>query len=173
MDDSHMLILDSKNFSILSVESTIVLLSLLLGWAFLPSKVLRRNRAGQFAIVAAPFIAFLGILASSLLQTHVLAILLINVFLFLIGELTIFEGVKAKKPFMMVTGTLVLAVVITARFFDSDFSLLARGFTFIVLGLCIFTANYSYIRYIASKDKPSHSTENSHSADGADKENLL
>jgi len=68
--------------------------------------------------------------------------LFINILLFGIGIMTVREGAKINNLGVLNYGLLIIAALITARFFDTDLSFVLRGILFISVGIGFFFANY-------------------------------
>ena len=66
----------------------------------------------------------------------------INVLILVIGGLMIKEGGEQNHLGILNFGMLIIAALITARFFDSDFSFVFRGLLFVFVGLGFFAVNY-------------------------------
>jgi len=66
----------------------------------------------------------------------------INLLLLGIGVLMIKEGGEQNHLGILNFGMLVIAALVTARFFDSDFSFVFRGLLFVFVGLGFFAVNY-------------------------------
>jgi uncharacterized membrane protein len=96
---------------------------------------------GIMPLVAVPAYA---VVAQS--DSRGLAQLLFNGYLFAIGIALLARGVAASALAPLNAGMLALGVLIVARFFDSDLSLVMRGVTFIVLGVVFLGTNLTMLR---------------------------
>jgi uncharacterized membrane protein len=74
------------------------------------------------------------------------AVLIMNAYLFVLGLGTTMSGLREQSMQKMNAGLLVLAALIMARFFDSQFGFVVRGVAFILLGLGFLAANVYLVR---------------------------
>jgi uncharacterized membrane protein len=74
------------------------------------------------------------------------AVLILNAYLFALGLGTTTSGLQKQSMPQMNAGLLVLAALIMARFFDSQFGFVVRGVAFIVLGVGFLAANVCLVR---------------------------
>lgn len=72
--------------------------------------------------------------------------LLMNGYAFALGALLVSDAVRESRLGQMNLGLILLAALLTARFFDAHMSILGRGLAFIVLGLAFLAANGLMIR---------------------------
>ncbi|HHB79697.1 MAG TPA: DUF2157 domain-containing protein [Saprospiraceae bacterium] len=70
------------------------------------------------------------------------AVVIVNILLFVIGLLTIREGGRMNNLGVLNYGVLIIAALVTCRFFDSDLSFVARGLLFVAVGIGFFAVNY-------------------------------
>jgi uncharacterized membrane protein len=98
--------------------------------------------AAAFPVVAAVLVA----LNTGLAGKELIPAIVMNVYAFGLGGLIVSDAVRESKLGQMNLGLLLLAALITARFFDADMSILGRGIAFIVLGLAFLAANGLMIR---------------------------
>jgi hypothetical protein len=94
---------------------------------------------------AMPLVAALAY-AVTLRDTPTPAVLLFNTFLLALGVGTLVAGLRGGRLAIVNAGMLITTVLILARFFDSDFGLVARGAAFIALGVGFFLTNLILIR---------------------------
>ncbi len=71
-----------------------------------------------------------------------ISVLLINIYVFAIGIVTIIEGVKKDHLGILNYGLLIITALIICRFFDTDLSFVVRGVLFVLVGSGFFTTNY-------------------------------
>jgi hypothetical protein len=71
-----------------------------------------------------------------------------NLWLLVVGVLTLIEGVRVLELGAANRGLLALAALIGARFFDTDLSFLARGLAFVTLGIACFALNIWLMRRV-------------------------
>ena len=74
------------------------------------------------------------------------AVVLINIFVFAIGILTIREGAKNDHLGILNYGLLIITALVTCRFFDTDISFVIRGILFVSVGAGFFAANYLMLK---------------------------
>ena len=74
------------------------------------------------------------------------AVLILNAYVFALGLGTTISGLREQSMPQMNAGLLVLAALIMARFFDSQFGFVVRGVAFIVLGVGFLAANVYLVR---------------------------
>jgi len=84
--------------------------------------------------------AFISGLSSSI------AMLLINLYVFTIGILTIREGAKKDHLGILNFGLLIITALVTCRFFDESLSFVIRGILFVSVGLGFFATNYVMLK---------------------------
>lgn len=108
----------------------------------------RRNEARRIPFGLFPVVAAVGYIAvgSGLDELAWMPELLFNAYLFVIGLITLVSGVRARRLGMVNAGMLILMVLILTRFFDSDYSLMAKGVVFILLGAAFMTVNMLHLR---------------------------
>ena len=70
------------------------------------------------------------------------SVVFINLFVFAIGLLTIFDGAKNDHLGLLNYGLLIIMVLAVCRFFDTDLSFIIRGLLFVSVGIGFFAANY-------------------------------
>jgi len=71
-----------------------------------------------------------------------IAVVLINIFVFAIGILTIRDGAKRDHLGILNYGLLIITALVICRFFDTDLSFVIRGIMFVSVGAGFFAANY-------------------------------
>jgi len=69
-----------------------------------------------------------------------------NLLVFVIGLLTIREGAKLDNLGVLNYGLLIIAALVTCRFFDSELSFIVKGLLFLIVGSGFFLANYLLIK---------------------------
>ena len=75
-----------------------------------------------------------------------IAVVLVNVLVFLLGVFTIREGARKNHLGLLNYGLLIITALIICRFFDTDLSFVARGLLFVGVGAGFFFANYWMIQ---------------------------
>ena len=74
------------------------------------------------------------------------AAIIANGIVLAIGVLEIKRGNQLNDLRILNLGLLIITILITCRFFDTDFSFIVRGILFIVLGLGFFLTNYLMVK---------------------------
>jgi uncharacterized membrane protein len=74
--------------------------------------------------------------------------ILFNVWLLVVGILTLIEGLRLLEQGVANRGLVALAALIVARFFDTELSFLARGLAFVAFGLACFGLNLWLMRRV-------------------------
>ncbi|PRX56357.1 DUF2157 domain-containing protein [Flagellimonas meridianipacifica] len=87
-------------------------------------------------------IFFFFILAFVLGLFSPIAPILINLYVFGLGLLTIRQGVRENHLGILNFGLIIITVLIACRFFDTDLSFVARGILFVSVGAGFFITNY-------------------------------
>jgi hypothetical protein len=67
--------------------------------------------------------------------------LLINFFMLALGVYTLLRGIRSERVVEANLGMVVIAVLATARFFDTDLAFVVRGIAFILIGLGFLVTN--------------------------------
>ena len=80
------------------------------------------------------------------------AVLLINIFIFAIGLLTIRDGAKINNLGLINCGSLIITAVLLSRFFDIELSFTVRGCLFVSIGFGFFATNYWMLKKRKSND---------------------
>jgi hypothetical protein len=113
--------------------------------------LLWRGKSGEQKIYSGPdfmryvFIAFIILFCIGHANGRT-AMLLVNLMLFVLGIHYIRKGSQVDHLGILNYGLLILAAVITCRYFDSDMSFLVRGITFVLVGAGFFAANYMQLK---------------------------
>ena len=115
-----------------------VIAAALLGWHY-------KNDSAIMLKPIAP-IFFLFILTFIIGIYSPIAVILINLFLFAIGVLTIRVGARQDHLGILNYGLLTITTLVICRFFDSDISFVIRGILFVLVGIGFFTANYMMLQ---------------------------
>lgn len=93
---------------------------------------------------AVPLLAIIAYLVKG--QSVVLPLLIFNVYLFILSISRIITGIRSSNLSVVNTGMLMLAVLIIARFFDSDISFVMKGLAFIIVGIGFLVTNLKLAR---------------------------
>lgn len=136
---------DNEIFSglVTSTEFIVCVITTLISLAafyFQKSKRVSFNlRPVEFVFLAFIICFFVGTVSST-------AVVLINLLILATGVLTIINGVKENHLGILNYGLIIIAALVTCRFFDSDLSFVARGILFVLVGAGFFVANYQMIK---------------------------
>lgn len=103
----------------------------------------RRIPFGLLPLVAAA--AYIAVGAGLEPDTRV-PVFLCNAYLLVLGLITLVQGVRAQRIGTVNAGMLILIALILTRFFDSAYSLVAKGVVFILLGAAFMTVNLVLMR---------------------------
>lgn len=83
---------------------------------------------------------------SSFIGDPFLPVVLFNAFILALGIAAIAYGIQENRLMVVNWGILIVAALVTARFFDSDMSFVIRGIAFIVLGCAFLAVNVLWLR---------------------------
>ncbi|MFC2114313.1 DUF2157 domain-containing protein [Bacteroidota bacterium] len=75
-----------------------------------------------------------------------ISVVLINLFVFAIGILTIKDGAKQDHLGILNFGLLIITALVVCRFFDENISFVIRGILFLTVGVGFFVVNYWMIK---------------------------
>ncbi len=75
-----------------------------------------------------------------------MAVVMVNLLVFIIAVLTIREGARLDHLGVLNYGLMIIAVLVTCRFFDTDLTFITRGILFITVGAGFFVANYRMLQ---------------------------
>ena len=135
--------LRSKDFNsyevITSPEFFASLIISLLGFGILYFQQ-KKKASKQIEPIALVFILF--IIAFIIGLVSPVSVVFINLFVFAIGLLTIFDGAKKDHLGVLNFGLLIIMVLAVCRFFDTDLSFIIRGLLFVTVGIGFFATNY-------------------------------
>jgi len=109
-----------------------------LGWQY------KQNPSILIKPIALIFLLF--ILTFSIGIYSPIAVILINLFVFGIGILTIRVGANQDHLGILNYGLLIITALVVCRFFDSQISFVIRGLLFVLVGIGFFTANYLMLK---------------------------
>lgn len=109
----------------------------------------RRGAARRIPFGLLPLVAAVGyiVVGTGFDAAVWVPVLLFNVYLFSVGIFTSAQGVREQRLGTINAGMLILMTIILTRFFDSDYSLLAKGIVFILLGAAFMTVNMVLMRH--------------------------
>lgn len=142
--------LSPESFTFSGIRSyTEIFASVILGitaLALLIYRVIKKKSDYKFStdIFEITFIFFTGIFIIGIFSD--IAVVLINLLLFVIGIMTILKGIKLDHLGILNIGLLIISGIVICRFFDTDLSFIIRGILFVIVGLCFFGANLYLIK---------------------------
>ncbi len=93
---------------------------------------------------AVPLLAILAYLIKG--HSPIIPLLIFNAYLFILSISRIMVGVRNNNIAIINTGMLILAILIIARFFDSDISFIIKGLAFIIVGIGFLVTNLMLAR---------------------------
>jgi uncharacterized membrane protein len=79
-------------------------------------------------------------------ESIVIPLLIFNAYLFLLSISRIMQGIRNNSLATINTGMLMLAILIIARFFDSDINFIIKGLVFIIVGIGFLVTNVFLVR---------------------------
>lgn len=92
------------------------------------------------------FVSLLFIITFTIGLSSLISVVLINLFVFIIGILTILDGAKSEHLGILNYGLLIIVALAICRFFDTDLSFVIRGLLFVSAGIGFFVTNYWMIK---------------------------
>ncbi len=118
-------------------------ISVMLFFNFRKTNTLAVNEIIQYAVV------FFGICYITSKFSELTPVIICNAYLLLLGVREIGKGNETDSIPRLNFGVLIVAILITCRFFDTEMGFLARGILFILVGSSFFGLNY----YMLNKRK--------------------
>jgi hypothetical protein len=100
-----------------------------------------KKRESNLAPAALTPIVLIAWLIAKQSGDGVVPFLFLNFFLLALGVYTLLRGIRSGRVFEANLGMLVIAVLGTARFFDTDLEFVVRGIAFIAIGLGFLVTN--------------------------------
>jgi uncharacterized membrane protein len=100
----------------------------------------------QPAYVIAIFIFLIGLQSS-------LAVILINVYIFIIGLLIIIKGMKTDHLGKLNYGLVIITFLVIFRVFDTNLSFALRGLLFLIVGVGFFITNFQLLKKRKAHEK--------------------
>ena len=99
----------------------------------------RKRKPADFNPFEWIFAAFIIIFLMGL--NSPIAVVLVNLMVLAIGILTVRKGAMLDHLGILNYGLLIIAVLVTCRFFDSDLNFIIRGILFLIVGIAFFLSN--------------------------------
>ena len=121
------------------ISLSIVAVSMLLFYDFV-----KRKNITVCLFGAVPLIAIIGYFLKG--STGILPIIIFNVYLLFLSVSRITSGIRNNNLGIVNFGMLMLAILIIARFFDSDISFVMKGLVFIIVGIGFLATNMALAR---------------------------
>ena len=135
-----------SNYQLVSIESAVSLvLFTATGWL-----ILKRKAEWPFDLIELVFIAVVLLFFFS--PNEGTAMIVMNLLTLLVGVQTAWKGTKMNHLGVVNLGLIIIAILITCRFFDQDLSFVTRGILFVMVGLGFFAANYWMIKKRRAND---------------------
>lgn len=138
----------SRNFEISEIMlSNEFVLSIVLSVIALILLV-RKNNISSIKKIEPISIAFLVFILAYIigLYNSTIPVLMINIFIFILGIITIKKGVNNNHLGILNFGLLTITTLVISRFFDTNFSFIVKGILFLIVGISFFAANYLIIK---------------------------
>lgn len=79
-------------------------------------------------------------------QSIILPLMIFNIYLFVLSTSCIISGIRGNNLAVVNAGMLMLAILIIARFFDSDIDFIMKGLVFIAIGIGFLVTNITLAR---------------------------
>ena len=127
--------------------ATLFILSLLLLIKFWKAKTLAVNEIMQYAVL------FFGLCYLISKYNEMAPVVFCNAYLLLLGIREIQKGNTADSIPRLNFGVLIIAILVTCRFFDTEMGFLARGILFILVGASFFMLNYYMLKKRKQNEK--------------------
>jgi hypothetical protein len=93
---------------------------------------------------AVPLIAIIGYFLKG--STGIMPMIIFNAYLLFLSVSRIISGIRNNSIGVVNSGMLMLAILIIARFFDSDISFVIKGMVFIAVGIGFLVTNMALTR---------------------------
>lgn len=94
----------------------------------------RGERVGSL-FGAMPIVTLVAFSLAAVSDSEIAPVIIFNLYLLALGVWTVAHGIRTRRLGMVNGGMAILAALIVARFFDSEFGFVIRGVMFIVLGV--------------------------------------
>jgi uncharacterized membrane protein len=130
------------DFNTLLFGVTVVLFALVsfLLYQFISTKKTPLDNLIQYAFLGLLLVYFIHYLSIAF------AVVLTNLFLLFLGIKEISQGNSENSIARMNFGLLIIAILVSCRFFDTHMSFIVRGILFVVVSIGFFTLNYVMLR---------------------------
>lgn len=135
--------LQQSSFDVRSLEFGVFIALAALGLTLLVYHVLSVSWRDVFPL-GFVFLIFIPIFFAGL--TTNLVVIIVNLLVLLIGVQTIKKGADEARLGLLNFGLMIIVVLVSCRFFDTNLSFVLRGLLFVGLGLGFFFTNYWMIK---------------------------
>jgi hypothetical protein len=129
---------------IFASQEFVLIVLLTLAASVLLYRTIQQKGIRNLSLFSIAFLVFIPIFFIGTVST--IAVVLVNVLVFLLGVFTIREGSRKNHLGLLNYGLLIITALIICRFFDTDLSFVARGLLFVGVGAGFFFANYWMIQ---------------------------
>lgn len=124
-----------------------ILILLLASYGWLGIREFAKQSPVGYFILFLPLFAF-AVLLIERSGADILALILTNFYLLAWGIIYLIEGIQKRNMNLVNLGMLIILLLATARFFDTDWSPLIKGIAFIILGACFLLANWRLSKHL-------------------------
>lgn len=135
-----------QEFSSIGSEEYLLAFSLLALVMLMGMRVVNKKTSQYLLFSAVPVVATAGFMLLYLDVSGMSATLLCNAYVLLLSVILIIKGGRQENLGVLNMGMLMVAFLIMMRFFDMDFSFVARGLVFVLLGSCFLVTNWIMVR---------------------------
>lgn len=134
--------------NIYSIEKSEYLLAFLLFAVVvvLGTRVIHKKTNKYHLFGGVPVVAMVGFLLMHFDASGINSTVLLNGYMLFMSVAIIFRGAQEGSLGTLNIGMLMVAFLIIMRFLDVNFSFVARGLVFVVLGICFLSANWIMVR---------------------------
>ncbi|MCX5697414.1 MAG: DUF2157 domain-containing protein [Candidatus Omnitrophica bacterium] len=124
-------------------DHIITLILIAIAILFFYDTVKRKNLILSLFLVV-PLLSILAYLLRK--ESVIIPLLIFNIYVFVLSISRIMQGIRSNNLAVVNTGMLLLAILIVARFFDSDISFIIKGLVFIAVGIGFLATNLFLMR---------------------------
>ncbi len=135
-----------RSFSSIEKAEYLLSFSLLIVMLVIVRRLILDNAKQQLLLGAAPIVAGAGLLLLYFDMSGMNATIFCNAYMLFVSVTLILRGVRQGNLGVLNMGMLMVAFLIIMRFFDFNFSFIARGLVFVLLGSCFLATNWVMVR---------------------------
>ncbi len=135
-----------RSFSSIGKAEYFLAFSLLLVILVIVRGLIGKSAKQPLLLGAAPLIAGVGLVLLYFDRSGMSAAIFCNAYMLFVGVTLILRGVRQGNLGVLNMGMLLVAFLIIMRFFDFNFSFIARGLVFVLLGSCFLATNWVMVR---------------------------